>query len=192
MLLNVLGCRLTYEAQAETNAEAWFNIALRPRKPESSLGQTAQDGHLDSHTAPEQRQNSRCNIYPQHPHCWLLWIFTKIEADTAMNFNENRGRHCYEYEISRKLSKKLLSIFTKTEDLIAMHFWRKSRKTLLWIFTKIEEDVAMYFRENRGRVWQYFEYPQRIKSRVHHVQGCFRCWEAIQSIQCTSPCREIT
>ena len=29
--------------QAETNAEAWFNIALRPRKPEGSLGRTAQD-----------------------------------------------------------------------------------------------------------------------------------------------------
>ena len=36
-----------------TNAEARFNIALRPRKPEGSLGRTAQDGHLDSHTAPE-------------------------------------------------------------------------------------------------------------------------------------------
>ena len=36
-----------------TNAEAWFNIALRPRKPEGSLGRTAQDGHLDSHTALE-------------------------------------------------------------------------------------------------------------------------------------------
>ena len=36
-----------------TNAEAWFNIALRPRKPEGSLGRTDQDGHLDSHTAPE-------------------------------------------------------------------------------------------------------------------------------------------
>ena len=36
-----------------TNAEAWFNIALRPWKPEGSLGRTAQDGHLDSHTAPE-------------------------------------------------------------------------------------------------------------------------------------------
>ena len=46
MLLNVLG-------QAETNAEAWFNIALRLRKPEGSLGRTAQDIHLDSHTAPE-------------------------------------------------------------------------------------------------------------------------------------------
>ena len=36
-----------------SNAEAWFNIALRPRKPEGSSGRTAQDGHLDSHTAPE-------------------------------------------------------------------------------------------------------------------------------------------
>ena len=36
-----------------TNAEAQFNKSLRPRKPEGSLGWTAQDGHLDSHTAPE-------------------------------------------------------------------------------------------------------------------------------------------
>ena len=36
-----------------TDAEAWFNNSLRPRKPEGSLGRTAQDGHLDSHTAPE-------------------------------------------------------------------------------------------------------------------------------------------
>ena len=36
-----------------TNAEAWFSNSLHPRKPEGSLGRTAQDGHLDSHTAPE-------------------------------------------------------------------------------------------------------------------------------------------
>ena len=36
-----------------TNAEAWFSISLRPRKPEGSLGRTAHDGHLDFHTAPE-------------------------------------------------------------------------------------------------------------------------------------------
>ena len=36
-----------------TNAEARFNKSLQPRKPEGSLGQTAQDVHLDSHTAPE-------------------------------------------------------------------------------------------------------------------------------------------
>ena len=44
---------MSVEGQAETNAEAWFNIALRPRKSEGLLGRTAQDGHLDSHTAPE-------------------------------------------------------------------------------------------------------------------------------------------
>ena len=54
VMLNVLRCRLTYWGQAVTNVEAWFNVALRPRKPEGSLGRTAQDGHLDSHTAPEQ------------------------------------------------------------------------------------------------------------------------------------------
>ena len=50
VMLNVLRCRLTYQGQAVTNAEAWFNKSLRPRKPEGSLGRTAQDGHLDSHT----------------------------------------------------------------------------------------------------------------------------------------------
>ena len=33
VLLNVLRCQMTYQGQAETNAEAWFSIALRPRKP---------------------------------------------------------------------------------------------------------------------------------------------------------------
>ena len=36
-----------------TNAKARFNNSLRPRKPEGSLRRTAQDVHLDSHTAPE-------------------------------------------------------------------------------------------------------------------------------------------
>ena len=36
-----------------TNAEARVNNSLRPQKPEGSLGRTAQDGHLDSHTASE-------------------------------------------------------------------------------------------------------------------------------------------
>ena len=34
-----------------------FSIALRPRKLWGSLGRTAQDGHLDSHTATELWQN---------------------------------------------------------------------------------------------------------------------------------------
>ena len=34
-----------------SNAEAQFNNSLRPRKPEGSLGRTAQDGHLDSHSS---------------------------------------------------------------------------------------------------------------------------------------------
>ena len=53
VLLSVLRCQLIYEGQVVTNAEARFNKSLRPRKPEGSLGRTAQDVHLDSHTAPE-------------------------------------------------------------------------------------------------------------------------------------------
>ena len=53
LMLNVLRCHLTYQGQVVTNAEARFNNSLRPRKPEGSLGRTAQDVHLDSHTAAE-------------------------------------------------------------------------------------------------------------------------------------------
>ena len=53
LMINVLRCHLTYYGQVVTNAEARCNKSLRPRKPEGSLGRTAQDVHLDSHTAPE-------------------------------------------------------------------------------------------------------------------------------------------
>ena len=38
---------------SHAKAEAWFSIALRPRKPEGSLGRTAQDVQLDFHTTPD-------------------------------------------------------------------------------------------------------------------------------------------
>ena len=46
-----------------TNAEAQFNSSLRPRKPEGSLGRTAQDVHLDSHTAPELWQDKQDGLF---------------------------------------------------------------------------------------------------------------------------------
>ena len=46
-----------------TNAEARCNKSLRPRKPEGSLGRTAQDVHLDSHTAPELWRHSFCALF---------------------------------------------------------------------------------------------------------------------------------
>ena len=48
-----------------TNAEAWFSKSLRPRKPEGSLGRTAQDRHLDFHTAPERLRSSSFAATPQ-------------------------------------------------------------------------------------------------------------------------------
>ena len=50
-MLNVLRCQLTYQGQVVTNAETQFNKSLRPQKPEGSLGRTAQDVHLDSHSS---------------------------------------------------------------------------------------------------------------------------------------------
>ena len=49
-----------------TNAEARFNNSLRPRKPEGSLGRTAQDGHLDSHTAPDDDDELMLNVLRCH------------------------------------------------------------------------------------------------------------------------------
>ena len=51
-----------------TNAKAWFNNSLRRRKPEGSLGRTAQDGHLDSHTAPELYGGRPGLPVPNKPH----------------------------------------------------------------------------------------------------------------------------
>ena len=66
-----------------TNAEARFNNSLRPRKPEGLLGRTAQDVHLDSHTAPyepagraqraerlpstQRDQGAICSALGEHP-----------------------------------------------------------------------------------------------------------------------------
>ena len=52
-VMMMMRCQLTYLGQVVTNAEARFNKSLRSRKPEGLLGRTAQDVHLDSHTAPE-------------------------------------------------------------------------------------------------------------------------------------------
>ena len=56
-----------------SNADARFNNSLRPRKPEGSLGRTAQDVHLDSHTAPEL-------------------CFTSTEARWLIRDGDRRGR----------------------------------------------------------------------------------------------------
>ena len=57
-----------------TNAEARFNISLRPRKPEGSLGRTAQDGHLDFHTAPEL-----CGDDDDDDDCFYIALFFALE-----------------------------------------------------------------------------------------------------------------
>ena len=56
VMLNVLRCQLTYSRQVVTNAKAWINNSLRPRKPE--------------HTAPElwePTHKSFSHVYPFTP-----------------------------------------------------------------------------------------------------------------------------
>ena len=49
-MLNVLGVSLHY---IRDKLRPMVQFALHPQKPWGSLGWTAQDGHLDSYTAPE-------------------------------------------------------------------------------------------------------------------------------------------
>ena len=64
-----------------TSAEAWFSVALRPKKPYGSIGRGAQDDHPDFHTAPElcpflsvvrpcsssvRWRSSRCSVISEH------------------------------------------------------------------------------------------------------------------------------
>ena len=78
-----VGWHINYQGQAETNAWAWpwFNKSLRARKSEGSLGRPAQDGHLDSHTAPE--------LWVCLIHCDLLntvsWLGVKHQLTYLLN-----------------------------------------------------------------------------------------------------------
>ena len=68
-----------------TNAEARFNKSLRPRKPEGSLGRTAQDVHLDSHTAPE--------LWREKPDQRYLYPVSYREPEWCLRINlRHRGR----------------------------------------------------------------------------------------------------
>ena len=64
-----------------TNAEARFNKSLRPRKPEGSLGRTAQDVHLDSHTAPELCV--QFNEYRQHATFPIISSFDGVQEKVS-------------------------------------------------------------------------------------------------------------
>ena len=84
VLLNVLRCQLTYKGQVVTNAEARFNKSLRPRKPEGSLGRTAQDVHLDSHTVPELCTETMFS---------MVAIYCSCMNHLAVLFNRDSGHH---------------------------------------------------------------------------------------------------
>ena len=84
-----------------TNAEARFIKSLRPRKPaEGSLGRTAQDVHLDSHTAPELWILNVLQIFQFIRFSWffqflenLFWKTTK----TLLLTIHNLAAHSHEF-----------------------------------------------------------------------------------------------
>ena len=65
-----------------TNAEARCNKSLRPRKPEGSLGRTAQDVHLDSHTAPELWRHGEP----------VAWLFKALSPSQG----QSNSRTCFQ------------------------------------------------------------------------------------------------
>ena len=80
-----------------TNAEARFNKSLRPRKPEGSLGRTAQDGHLDSHTAPDYVGEIRM-IYSFRPLPLMkgcMWMTYHLTVHTIMTGERERSREAH-------------------------------------------------------------------------------------------------
>ena len=82
-----------------TNAEARFNNSLFPRKPEGSLGRTAQDGHLDSHTAPELCLSFTC-LFSPIPFI-VHWTETCPFMDKA-HWSSARARPQYKIENSNQ------------------------------------------------------------------------------------------
>ena len=73
-----------------TNAEARFNNSLRPRKREGSLGRTAQDGHLDSHTAPELWLTVYCMDLNIHP--WFITSRSVVRLPLSGTLGESVAR----------------------------------------------------------------------------------------------------
>ena len=69
-----------------TNAEARFSKSLRPRKPEGSLGRTAQDVHLDSHTQLLNYGDARLLA------CLLSCCLTSTEAGWPIRDGDRVGR----------------------------------------------------------------------------------------------------
>ena len=85
-----------------TNAEARFNNSLRPRKPEGSLGRTAQDVHLDSHTAPEL-----CSGSPSS----LVFILEAVRLLRLLCLR-NKNEHCVSvYNYMNANTEEAVSLF---------------------------------------------------------------------------------
>ena len=84
--------------------QARCNKSLRPRKPEGSLGRTAQDVHLDSHTAPKL-STAKCSCTRQlymHSGMWVM----EMRKLRELPHQDGLGRHCeHEWRIPKTVTR---------------------------------------------------------------------------------------
>ena len=159
-----------------TNAEARFNNnSLRPRKPEGSLGRTAQDVHLDSQTAPELWPLTISHLYYLYAEAkailgtsprqtgwsskYWTWCFTPsqplwlYQGDTGWS----PPRACrYDLELIRtvdnKLSQSSRSVFHIKENMgaIRKQWKRQWTQNILICRSFILRNTSWKFRVRRG------------------------------------------
>ena len=125
-----------------TNAEARCNKSLRPRKPEGSLGRTAQDVHLDSHTAPEL-----CSVRQSS----VLYIPNTGEEIQCFVLNTDREMQCPYFEKEKQLDLYLIpakksSVFVVVVVLLFVCFneYRQRNGICFAPNLEINKDCALY------------------------------------------------
>ena len=137
LMLNVLRCHETYWGQVVTNAEAWCNKSLRPRKPEGSLGRTAQDVHLDSHTAPE--------LWPRwrfETRFFLYFVeYSVKDFITSRQYRVNVTCNCW-FRMCTQFHQKLVSyksmLFVNCSVVLWEYFVNRARVTKFHFFSSLK------------------------------------------------------
>ena len=142
-----------------TNAEARFNNSLRPRKPEGSLGRTAQDGHLDSHTAPElwllmlmliafiQRcsplssrslrsqlistwVNSFLSTEVVYLQRWHGWCYMKLQPSRRKFCVHHTTMQPYNHAPCHFMQSHIRKVYACLAVICHLHFWQNDRDLL--------------------------------------------------------------
>ena len=116
-----------------SSAEARFSNSLRPRKPEGSLGRTAQNGHLDSHTAPElwailhewlAFYSVFLNIHSGGFKRWYGWCHMKLLHSRRVLCTSDNHAPCHFMQSHIRMMHACLAVTCQ------LHFWQNNRDLL--------------------------------------------------------------